>query len=269
MVRAKVLVEEWLMQGANAIVARLPYTPPPASALSAARIVSHRGLYDNQRIFENTLPAFDAALDAGIWGIELDVRWTRDHRPVVHHDPDGRRLFGFTRPIEALDFGDLVQICPLIPPLETVVARYGKRLHLMIEIKPAPDLHPRHVNRSLGSALAALSAGNDYHLMSFSPQLLAAIDSVPRRAGLPIAALNPKAAHRAVIANNCGGMTGHYALIGRGRIDALHRGGFRVGTGFVNSRRCLYRELARGIDWLFSDRALELQRIVARGMAGA
>jgi glycerophosphoryl diester phosphodiesterase len=233
--------------------------------LITARIVSHRGLFDNQLIFENTLDAFDGALAAGIWGLEFDVRWTRDQRAVVHHDPNGKRLFGFYRPIEAFDFDELVQTCPLIPPLETVVQRYGKRIHLMIEIKPAPALHPRHVSRSLGRALMGLTPGDDYHLMSFSPQLLTAIDSVPRHACLPIAFLNAKVTHRAVVANGCGGMTGHYALIGRRRIAALHREGARIGTGFINSPRCMYRELARGVDWLFSDRALELQRMVTGG----
>jgi glycerophosphoryl diester phosphodiesterase len=268
MARAKNLLESWLMQGADAVTARLPCVPASKEALRAARIVSHRGLYDNQRIFENTLAAFDGALAAGIWGLEFDVRWSRDQRAVVHHDANGQRLFGFYRPIEALDFDELVHICPLIPPLETVVRRYGKRMHLMIEIKPAPDFDPRYVNRSLGRALAGLTPGDDYHLMSFAPQLLTAIDSVPRRACLPIASLNTKATHRAAVASGCGGMTCHYALIGRRGIAAMHREGRHIGTGFVNSPRSMYRELARGVDWMFSDRALELQRMVTRGLAG-
>lgn len=266
--RAKDLLEGWLMRGADALTARLPCALPSKAALRAACIVSHRGFYDNHRIFENTLAAFDGALAAGIWGLEFDVRWTRDKRAVVHHDPNGQRLFGFDRPIEAFDFDELVQTCPLIPPLETVVQRYGKRMHLMIEIKPAPDFPSRHVNRSLGRALAGLTPGDDYHLISFSPQLLTAIDSVPRHACLPIAFLNAKATHRAAVASGCGGMTCHYALIGRRRIAALHREGRRIGTGFINSPRSMYRELARGVDWMFSDRALELQRMVTRGLAG-
>ena len=265
--RVKDLLEGWLMRILDAAAARLPCPLPSKSALSAARIVAHRGIYDNRHIFENTLAAFDNVLNTGVWGLEFDVRWTRDHHAVVHHDPDGRRLFGFQRPIEAFEYGELLRAGPLIPRFETVVQRYGRRLHLMIEIKPAPDFHPRHVSRSLGRVLAGLSPGDDYHLISFSPQLLAAIDSVPRRACLPIAFLNPKAVHRAMAASGFGGMTSHYAIVGRRRIAALHRGGFQIGTGFINSQRCMYRELTRGVDWLFSDRAVELQRAVDRGLA--
>jgi glycerophosphoryl diester phosphodiesterase len=260
-------LEGWLLRGADAVAAHARAAPPARDRLQVVRLVAHRGIYDNVRIFENTLPAFDAVLDAGIWGVECDVRWTRDGVAVVHHDPDGRRLHAFTRPIAAMTRQELRQTAPLIPTLNTVVRRYGRRLHLMIELKAAPGLPPREIDRSLKVALAPLVAGTDYHLMSLSLEVLAGIAAVPRRACLPIARLNHGAAARAVAAHGYGGLTGHYALIHRGRIRALHRKGRLVGTGFVNSRGCLYREMARGVDWLFSDRARALQHLVVRSGA--
>lgn len=257
-------LEGWLLRGADALAAHARAALPAGDRLKAARLVAHRGVYDNIQILENTLPAFDAVLDAGIWGLECDVRWTRDGVAVVHHDLDGRRLHAFTRPIAAMTLRELQQDGPLIPTLETVVARYGKRLHLMIEVKAAPGIAPPEVDRALAAALASLVPGKDYHLMSLSLEVLAGIAAVPRRACLPIARLNHGAAARAAAAYGYGGLTGHYALIRRGRIRALHRQGLRVGTGFVNSPGCLYREMARGVDWLFSDRALALQRMVVR-----
>jgi glycerophosphoryl diester phosphodiesterase len=70
--------------------------------------------------------------------------------------------------------------------------------------------------------------------------------------------------NRAAQANAWGGMAGHYALIGQRHIEGMHHRGFQIGTGFVNSRNCLYREVARGVDWLFSDQALALQKITTR-----
>jgi glycerophosphoryl diester phosphodiesterase len=35
---------------------------------------------------ENTLPSFEAALDAGVGSIETDIHLTRDGAPVLHHD---------------------------------------------------------------------------------------------------------------------------------------------------------------------------------------
>ncbi len=256
------------MRGADALVARRPAARPPAKRLANARIVAHRGIHDNNRIYENTLAAFDATLAAGIWGLECDVRLTRDREAVVFHDPDGRRLFGIEQPIEALTLRELRKVYPSIPTLMSVVERYGRKLHLMIEVKQAPSLTARDINTALDKALEPLVAGVDFHLMSLCLPLLAAIDVVPRQACLPIARLNVGAAFRAVADHGFGGLTGHYAVVTRRRVARLHRQGRDVGTGFINSRGCLFRELAREVDWLFSDRALPLQLLVSRHGGG-
>jgi glycerophosphoryl diester phosphodiesterase len=49
-------------------------------------VVAHRGASSAQP--ENTLAAFEAAIDAGADVIELDVRLTKDGFPVILHDPD-------------------------------------------------------------------------------------------------------------------------------------------------------------------------------------
>ncbi len=47
-------------------------------------IIAHRG--DRSRFPENTLPAFQSAIDAGATGLELDLLITADHQIVIHHD---------------------------------------------------------------------------------------------------------------------------------------------------------------------------------------
>ena len=49
-------------------------------------VVAHRGASAAEP--ENTLPAFEAAVEAGADVIELDVRLTADGVPVILHDPD-------------------------------------------------------------------------------------------------------------------------------------------------------------------------------------
>ena len=256
-------LENALMQGADALVARYR-RPPRPKIVKDARTVAHRGIFDNVNVFENTLAAFDAVVAHGVWGIECDVRWTRDGIAVIHHDPDGRRLFGRARPIHTLDRQAMQRVYPLIPTLAAVVRRYGRKRHLMIEVKKTAGIPIAAVNRSLAADFAGLTPGVDFHLMSLSLDFLTAIDAVPRHACLPIARLNVGAASRAVASFGFGGLTGHYTLIGRRQIAALHRRGRSVGTGFVNSRGCLFRELNRGVDWLFSDRPLAIQRHVER-----
>ena len=59
-----------------------------------ARPIAHRGLHDsNNKIWENTLPAFSAAI-AGNYAIECDVHLTKDGEVIVFHDDVLDRLAG-------------------------------------------------------------------------------------------------------------------------------------------------------------------------------
>ena len=61
------------------------------------RVMAHRGYA--KRFPENTLPAFEAALSAGISLIEFDVQLTSDAVPVVLHDVDLQRTAAVSRSI--------------------------------------------------------------------------------------------------------------------------------------------------------------------------
>ena len=53
-------------------------------------LIAHRG---NAAEFpENTLPAFESALELGVRNIEFDVQLTSDKVPVVIHDADLKRV---------------------------------------------------------------------------------------------------------------------------------------------------------------------------------
>ena len=98
---------------------------------SVAILLGHRGA--NRLHLENTMPAFEAALQAGLHGIELDVQRTKDGVLVVHHDfhlTDGRL-------IAALDFNELRLPEPYTVPTLEEVLNWAKQsgAYLNIEIK--------------------------------------------------------------------------------------------------------------------------------------
>jgi len=80
-----------------------------AMADFARQYIAHRGLFDNEQDHpENTLSAFQRAVDAG-YGIELDVRLTKDSQLVVAHDDDLRRICGEDVEISDLTYDELSQ----------------------------------------------------------------------------------------------------------------------------------------------------------------
>jgi glycerophosphoryl diester phosphodiesterase len=251
-------------------VYRFPSYPlPDPAAARSCKIISHRGEYDNRQVLENTLDAFDTVTAAGVWGIEFDVRWTRDAEPVVIHDDNMRRLFKSDIDLHRIRLSELHASHAQIPSLETVIGRYGGRAHLMIEIKATRHPEPHIQNQILGTVLAGLQPEKDYHLISLDPAVFGAFDFLPSSALLPIAQLDVAGCSRLARQNNYGGILGHYVLVSDQRIQKHRASGQRVGTGFINSLNCLFREMNRKVEWIFSDRALALQSALEGRLSSA
>ena len=70
----------------------------------------HRGCGTRTEIPENTLPSFSMAMEAGVDGLELDVRLTRDGVPVLMHDSTLDRTTNATGPIAALTLAELREV---------------------------------------------------------------------------------------------------------------------------------------------------------------
>ena len=116
---------------------------------------AHRGLHDNNhQIPENSLAAFQRAVDAG-YGIELDVQLSADRIPVVFHDATLSRMCGIDRRVNELTFAELRQLS-LVHTKEQVEL---KMEHLDFDIPRKAD------------ALLSEYSGN-YCIESFHPAAL-------------------------------------------------------------------------------------------------
>ena len=106
------------------------------SSPAVPRVVSHRGLHSD--LPENSLPAFEAAIAAGAWGIELDVHGSLDGELFVHHDAS-LSIDGRDAPFTELDSKDVGKLrLPgdvAIPTLDQVLATIGSRANVFIEVK--------------------------------------------------------------------------------------------------------------------------------------
>ena len=99
---------------------------------------AHRGLHNAERA-ENSMSAFKAAVDGG-WGIELDIRLSKDGKLVVFHDDTLNRVCG--REGKVIDFtADELATFKLngtedgIPLFEDVLKMVDGRIPLLVEIK--------------------------------------------------------------------------------------------------------------------------------------
>ncbi len=113
-------------------------------------ITAHRG--DSTKAPENTLAAFQLALDNGADVIELDVRETADGEIVIMHDENLRRTCGVDKKVGKLTYEELLEYSPTanykgsnkdefadekIPTLREAIELVGDKAKLNIELKPA------------------------------------------------------------------------------------------------------------------------------------
>lgn len=250
------------MKAVDLIFAIVPQATPTIEKLADCKIIAHRGEHDNISVFENTLSAFDKARDAGVWGIEFDIRWTQDLVPVVCHDVCGRRLFDRDEKISELSAVQLRALMPQVPTLAEVVARYGGQIHLMIEIKDEIYPDQQRQKQILSEHLAGLMPGRDYHFLALATALYDRVDFIETKHFFPVSELNAARLSQEVIDGGFGGLTGHFWLLNN-RLKKRHaQFGQTIGTGFVSSRNCLSRELNRGVQWIFSNDAVKLQAML-------
>jgi hypothetical protein len=105
----------------------------------------------------------------------------------------------------------------------------------------------------------------DFHLMGLHPDMFGCFAFLPAAAFLPIARIRIDRLSRMAAERGWGGIAGHYLPITRGWLNRHHGLGQGIGTGFVDSPRCLFREVGRGVDWIFSNRAAQMQGVCVPG----
>ncbi len=97
--------------------------------------MAHRGASIEQP--ENTIAAFEAAIDAGADAVEFDVRMTADGYPVVLHDPDVSRTTDGTGIVSGMTMDEIRKLG--VPALEEALKCLSGRAGADIEIKNSPD----------------------------------------------------------------------------------------------------------------------------------
>lgn len=102
-------------------------------------IIAHRGIYDNEKVIENTLEAFKKAIKKG-YIIELDLHLTKDNEVIVFHDDKLDRLTKSKGYIKNRNYKDLKNIKLLntnsyIPTFDEVLSLVNGKVPLLIELK--------------------------------------------------------------------------------------------------------------------------------------
>ncbi len=102
-------------------------------------IIAHRGF--SGKYYENTLKAFNAAIEAGADYIEFDINRTRDNEVIVVHDYSIRGKYFKDMTFKEVEDISLEDNCR-IPSLREVIESFSGRIKFYIEIKDRKIVDP-------------------------------------------------------------------------------------------------------------------------------
>ena len=218
-----------------------------------AILLGHRGA--NRMHLENTMPAFEAALQAGLAGIELDVQRTKDGVLVVHHDfhlSDGRL-------IAALELNELRLPEPYTVPTLGEVLNWAKQTgaYLNIEIK-LETLATDGREKEVAALVEQSGIGNQIIVSSFNPVSLWRMKRFAPALETALLFYNTKKnwlLDYGYLAPFLGvsAIHPHHSQVSLDMVLMAHRMGWKVNVWTVNDPKIVQKLLALGVDGIIGD----------------
>ena len=237
--------------------------------------IAHRGL--SARFPENTLTAFNAAMDAGAQMIELDVCLSSDRQLIVIHDDTVDRTTDGSGAVKALT---LKQLCRLdaggwfdprfegerLPTLEQALDAAKGRVSVNIEIKPEA-VDPRDAGHAVERQVLTLvhdkGMTDDVLVSSFDWRVLANLRRLDPTIAIGLLSEVPAddrllAWHRGL---NAYSWHPDYRVLTRSQVDTLHDAGARVFPYAVGGRIDTRGMLAMGVDGMIVDGPQQMKTV--------
>ena len=260
--------------GVAAVYLLFPQTQPLQSVLGLSDpvITYHRGY--SSRAPENTMAAFEAALEDGCPRIELDVQMTADGVAVVTHDTSLRRCTGCNANIYDLPYVQVQQLDAgrwfhrqftgsYIPTLEEVLALCKGKAELNIEIKPStftPTLEAETVR-----LIHAYDYGADCVVTSQSYETLCKVKELdPDITTGYILALGVGTSYDLPAADF---FSVESTFITAGMVQQIHLRGKTISAWTINRQQDAEKLLQLGVDDLITDKPEIIAPLLARDKA--
>ncbi len=217
---------------------------------------------------QNTLAAFERAVDLGADGIELDVRLSADGVPVVIHDAtvdattDGRgRVAAMTlAQLKRLDAGawfDAAFAGERVPTLEEVLEAFADRLLLNLELKSA-GLRDDALERAVAALIERHEMSERVLVSCFNPLALRRIKQLDPH--LPVGLLSAAETSFALRRRWSASIAPHEArhpehtIVDADYIAWARQHGYRVVTWTVDEPDEMRRLIDLGVDGIITNR---------------
>jgi glycerophosphoryl diester phosphodiesterase len=230
---------------------------------SAPLVIAHRGA--SAYAPENTIAAFELAIQMGADAIELDTKLTEDGIPIVIHDQSLERTTNGSGSVSAKTVADIKLLDAgskynarfageKIPILEEVFSAVGKKILINVELTNYASPFDR-LPEIVVDLVREAGLSERVILSSFNPVALIkakkASDKIRRAA---LAGSGPKIVHGIIeVFTDYFALHPEVSLVNQGMVNRHHDAGHKVNVWTVNEESMMMKLLSMGVDGLFTD----------------
>ncbi|CAM5595997.1 glycerophosphoryl diester phosphodiesterase [Streptomyces avidinii] len=210
--------------------------------------VGHRG--DPYRVRENTLPSIRSAFARGADAVEIDVRMTRDGVPVLLHDADLRRLWGYDVRLDEVTAPQLKELTGGgVPTLRDALMAAGAG-RVMIDL---PGASAESVRTVVGQVRECGARDRTYYCAGPGSMLAVRAADPGAEIALTWTTLSPP--RRVLIDAVAPSFLNYrFGLVGPELVEALHRDGLLVSVWTPDTKRSMRAMLRAGVDSVTTNR---------------
>ena len=219
---------------------------------------------------ENTMQAFQYAVDLGYHYLETDVQVTRDGVLAAFHDNDLQRTTGHAGKISQLPWSEVSKLLvdgkAPIPALEDLFGAWPTaRINIDCKSDAAVDALVAVLRRTNSLTRVCVAAFSDRRLRRLRKELgselctsLGPMETAFLRFGL--------ARHFTGFAAQVPVKAGPLTIVTRGFVERAHRAGLHVHVWTIDDAAEMERLLDLGVDGIMTDRPVVLRQVLeARG----
>ncbi len=247
---------------------------PDARSQRRPLVIAHRGA--SGYLPENTLPAYELAVEMKADMIELDLHLTRDGAVVVQHDAELESLGGTGEIADAsleavrrLDAGAGARV----PTLDEVLDAFGSRIPLNLELKWGSRGDYEGLESIVLAALKSRGLAASILFSSFRVSVLERLRAESRSARLAVLTsprdtrLSPEEAIQQARALGAEALNPHFVQVDAALVARAHDAGLAVHVYTVDAAEQMRRLISLGVDGIFTNLPDRLLAVLERSEA--
>jgi glycerophosphoryl diester phosphodiesterase len=231
-------------------------------------VIAHRGA--NNLATENTLNAFQKAIELGADYIEFDVHQLKDGKIIIMHDANTFRMTGQSRTLKNITYVELKKLeigdGEKIPTLHELIKLAKGKIALNCEVKA------KGLTENLVKILQKAYIIESTIISSFKNDILLKIQNIepglrlaalrPRRLQWITSLISPKKLIKTALKNQFYAVNPRHFFVNRKFIERAHNHNLKVFPWIVDSEKKMMKLVKMGVDGIITNNISRMKKIL-------